>query len=122
MICTAAVEQADVPSRAPQTDVRTRLAATRVATGLTQKEMAWAIGIPIASYIRLERGQHRNPPFGWLINAATVLDCDLDELIDDAMRKWYPFDRPAPPPPEWRKRPEARERAERWLRHEQERG
>lgn len=120
MICARAVEEALVPSRAPQTDIRTRLAATRVATGLTQKEMAWAIGIPIANYIRLERGQHRNPPLGWLVNAAHVLDCDLDELIDDAMREWYRFDRPAPPPRQWRERAEVLLRAERWRVQEEE--
>jgi transcriptional regulator with XRE-family HTH domain len=114
MICVRHVEQAIVPARAPQTDVRTRLAAVRVAAGLTQKELAWAIGIPIANYIRLERGQHRNPPLGWLVNAAIVLDCPLDELIDETMSEWYHFDRAEPPPPDWRERPEVLTRAERW--------
>jgi transcriptional regulator with XRE-family HTH domain len=110
-----------VLARTPQTDIRTRLAAARVATGLTQKEMAWAIGIPIANYIRLERGQHRNPPLGWLVNAAIVLACPLDELIDDAMCGWYRFDRAEPLPTGWRERPEVLARAERW-RRDQEQG
>lgn len=119
MIRTCGVEQFLVALRAPQTDIRTRLAATRAATGLTQKEMAWAIGIPMANYIRLERGQHGNPPLGWLVNAALVLGCPFDELIDDAMLEWYRFDRPKPPPRKWRERPEVLARAARWLEHQE---
>jgi hypothetical protein len=83
---------------------------------LTQKETAWAIGIPIASYIRLERGQIQNPPLGWLVNAAFVLECPLDDLLDEQMTDWYRFDQPEPPPPEWYTRPEVLARAERWER------
>lgn len=113
-----------LPRRAPQTNVRTRLAAFRAASGLTQKEMAWAIGIPIAVYIRLERGNHDNPRLGWLVNAAKVLNCDLDELFDERMLAWYRsdgFDRPEPPSPEWLVRPEVVARARRW-RQDQEEG
>jgi DNA-binding XRE family transcriptional regulator len=94
--------------------VRTRLAASRAAAGLTQKEMAWAIGIPIAIYVRLERGKHPNPRLGWLVNAAEVLSCGLEEVLDDEMLTWYSYDRPERPPNEWHSRPEVHARSERW--------
>jgi transcriptional regulator with XRE-family HTH domain len=112
-----------VPRPDPQTKVRTRLAASRVAAGLTQEEMAWATGIPIALYVRLERGQHRNPRLGWLVNAAIVLDLSLDDVMDEWMADWYRvvgYSRSTPPPPEWRSRPEVLKRAERYRRTEVE--
>lgn len=120
MICGRESEQVPVTLRPSQTEIRTRLAAARVAAGLTQKEMAWAVGIPIANYIRLERGKHKNPPLGWLVNATKVLDVRLDDLIDDQMQEWYRFDRSKPPPPGWLERPEVRQRAERWRKYEDE--
>ena len=112
-----------MPRPGPQTKVRTRLGAYRVALGLTQKEMAWAIGIPIALYVRLERGQHRNPRLGWLVNASIVLGVGLEDVMDDWMSGWYSgdgFDRPKPPPSEWSARPEVLARAERYRHQEQE--
>jgi DNA-binding XRE family transcriptional regulator len=119
MSCAREGESVAVPRRAPQTKVRTRLAACRAAAGLTQMEMAWAIGVPIASYVRLERGEHKNPPLGWLVNAAIILEHDLDDVMDDSMHEWYDFDRSKPPSPEWRRRPEVLARAARWLEHEE---
>lgn len=110
------VQGMEMPARTPQTRVRTRLGAVRAASGLTQRELADAIGIPIASYRRLERGERRNPPLRCLVNAAIILGCELEDVIDDWMRKWYRFDRLEPPPAEWRQRPEVRARAERWAR------
>ena len=98
--------------RANQTDIRTRLAHLRGRAGLTQEEVAWAIGIPIATYIRLERGQQRNPRLGWLVNASFVLDCGLDELIEPEMENWHRFGRSEPPPTDWFERPEVLARIE----------
>ena len=103
-----------------QSDIRTRLAAARVGSGLTQKEMAWAVGIPVASYIRLERGKLRNPRLGWLVNASIVLGADFPDLLDDSMMSWYHLDRSGPPPKSWYERPEVCERVERWRRQEEE--
>jgi transcriptional regulator with XRE-family HTH domain len=113
-----------VPARLrPQIEKpRTRLASFRLSAGLTQEEMAWATGMAPASYIRLERGLRRNPPIGWLVNSAIVLNCDIDDLIEDEMLEWHwRGGRHEPPPPEWREREEALERAERWRAYEQDR-
>lgn len=97
-----------------QTEIRTFLADYRLVAGLTQQEMAWAIGISPASYIRLERGQNRNPPLGWLINAAFVLDVALEDLFEDRLSEWHPLGgRREPPSAEWYQRPKVIERAER---------
>jgi transcriptional regulator with XRE-family HTH domain len=106
----------------PETKVRTRLAGWRAESGLTQKEMASAIGIPIAIYVRLERGQHRNPRLGWLVNAAIVLGASLDDVLDDWMSEWYgayPYSQPSAPPSDWHERPEVAERRERYRRYQQ---
>jgi len=113
-------ESAPIPAHGKQQSViRTRLAAARVSAGLTQKEMAWAVGIPVASYIRLERGKLSNPRLGWVVNASIVLGADFPDLLDDSMKAWYRFDRSGPPSESWYERPEVRERAERWRREEE---
>lgn len=113
-------EPAPIPAHGKQqSDIRTRLAAARVSAGLTQTEMAWAVGIPVASYIRLERGKLRNPRLGWLVNASIVLGADLADLLDDSMTAWYRFDRSEPPSTSWYTRPEVLERAKRWKRDEE---
>jgi DNA-binding XRE family transcriptional regulator len=111
-----------VPARLrPQIEKpRTRLASFRLSAGLTQEEMAWATGLASASYIRLERGLRPNPPIGWLANSAIVLGCDLEDLMEDEMHEWHWLgQRHEPPPPEWREREEALERAQRWRAFEQ---
>ena len=102
-------------------DRLTRLQTLRLCVGLTQKEMAWATGLAIASYKRLEWGELANPPIGWLTNCALVLgadgspcEVDLDDLIEDNMYAWHTFQQSKPPPPSWCERDEMRERAESW--------
>jgi transcriptional regulator with XRE-family HTH domain len=95
----------------PQKKAPTKLAGFRVAAGLTQDEMSWATGIPIATYNRLERGELQNPRIAWLTNAAIVLKRDLDEVIEDWMRTWYvALGQHAPPPQEWYESKEVRAR------------
>jgi transcriptional regulator with XRE-family HTH domain len=75
--------------------------------GVTQEELADAIGISEPTYRRLERGQMSNPPLGYLVNAAHALGVDLQDLIEDEWRSWHRFreDRPGPPAAEefWRR-------------------
>jgi transcriptional regulator with XRE-family HTH domain len=78
-----------------------------MARGVTQEELAAAIGISLPTYRRLERGQAENPGLRYLVNAALALGADLDLLIEDEWREWMVFDRErsAPPAPDefWRR-------------------
>jgi transcriptional regulator with XRE-family HTH domain len=78
-----------------------------MARGVTQEELAGAIGISLPTYRRLERKDTDNPGVRYLANAALALGVDLDLLIEDEWREWMVFDgtRPAPPRAEdfWRR-------------------
>jgi DNA-binding XRE family transcriptional regulator len=82
-----------------QTVVRAKL-ERRVAARLTQEEMAAATGISRAGYVKLEAGRHPNPLLHWLSNCAIVLDCQLEDLIEDQQREWLALSPAAPRPPE----------------------
>lgn len=83
------------------------LARVRMARGLTQEELADAIGISLPTYRRLERKDMQNPGLRYLANAALALGVELDLLIEDEWREWMAFDeqRVKPPQPEefWRR-------------------
>ena len=78
--------------RQDQTAVRTRLAALRVERGLTQAQVADAIGIALPTYRRLERRQMPSPPLRYLSNAALALGVELEDLIEPEWREWFVFD------------------------------
>jgi transcriptional regulator with XRE-family HTH domain len=84
----------------------TRLAEWRKRRGVSQDDMAAAIGISRTTYQKLESGDDINPRLGYLINCALALDCDPYELIEDEWFAWTIFDerKPRPPKPErfWR--------------------
>jgi len=75
------------------------LARVRLARGVTQEELADAIGISLPTYRRLERNDMDNPGIRYLANAALALGVELDVLIEDEWREWMVFDgqRHAPP-------------------------
>ena len=93
--------------RDPGWKLETKLARVRAARGVTQEELADAIGISIPTYRRLERGKTQNPPLRYLVNAALALGVELGAVIEDGWREWMVFDtsRPGPPVPEafWRR-------------------
>lgn len=97
----------------PGTKAETKLARLRMARGVTQEELAEAVGISIATYRRIERGQTANPPLRYLTNAALALGVELDDVIEDEHRGWMVFDerRQGPPKPDefWRRPYEFRE-------------
>jgi transcriptional regulator with XRE-family HTH domain len=78
-----------------------------MARGVTQDELAYAIGISVPTYRRLERGQTENPGLRYLVNAALALGVKLDVIIEDEWREWMTFDhdRGFPPVPDefWRR-------------------
>lgn len=71
---------------------RTKLAELRIERGLTQAQLAGSVGIPIASYRRLERDEMRDPGIRTLANLAIALHVDLENLIEDHWREWNAFD------------------------------
>jgi transcriptional regulator with XRE-family HTH domain len=93
--------------RDPGTKAETKLARVRMARGVTQEELADAIGVSVPTYRRLELGNVDNPGLRYLFNAALALGVELDELIEDSWREWKTFraERPAPPTPSefWRR-------------------
>lgn len=72
----------------PQTVVRSRLAARRVDAGLTQVELATAVGLSVSQLRRLERGRHPNPGIALLARCAIALGCEIEDLIEPAWRVW----------------------------------
>jgi transcriptional regulator with XRE-family HTH domain len=92
----------------PGTIPETRLAHARMSRGVTQDELAQAVGISVPTYRRLERGEVRNPKLGHLVNCAIALGVELDALLEDEWLQWLPFDQRAATPPEpealWRRR------------------
>lgn len=97
-----------VPARRdPGTKAETKLARVRMSRGVTQEELADAIGVSEPTYRRLERGQMTSPPLGYLVNAAIALGVELDAVVEERWREWHELrqDRGAPPDPEalWRR-------------------
>jgi transcriptional regulator with XRE-family HTH domain len=86
----------------PVTHADTKLAHARAKRGVTQPQLAAAIGISLATYRRLERGEQDNPPLRYLSNAAICLDMRLEDLIEDDWRTWATLDQRATRPPDWR--------------------
>jgi DNA-binding XRE family transcriptional regulator len=72
-------------------DVRSRLAAARRHRGVTQEEMAAAVGLSLATYRRLENGELPNPPLRYLTNCALALDVELTALLEDEWLQWTAF-------------------------------
>lgn len=91
----------------PNAKAETKLARVRMARGVTQDELAEAIGISVPTYRRLELNTLPNPGLRYLINAALALGVELDEVLDDEWLAWKTFDanRPGPPAPDefWRR-------------------
>lgn len=82
---------------------RTKLEYLRRECGIRQDELAEAVGIPVATYQRLERRQMRNPPLLYLMNCAMALDVPLDMVIEEDWWEWHKFPggHDEPPPPDW---------------------
>ena len=80
----------------------TKLQDWRKRRGLTQDDMAAAVGISRTTYQRLEQGDDDNPRLRYLANCALALGCETSDLIEDEWLTWEQFDRrkPGPPAPE----------------------
>ena len=78
---------------------RTKLAARRLGTGLSQQKVSDLTGIPLRTIQRLERGNIDNPPIRYLVNLAEVFECRLVDVCEDEWIEWTVFDATAPEPP-----------------------
>jgi transcriptional regulator with XRE-family HTH domain len=72
-----------------QTKVETKIAAWRVRRGMTQAEVAAALGMSVATYWRYERGRIYSPGIRQLSAFAFLFGCELDDLIEDEWRPGY---------------------------------
>jgi DNA-binding Xre family transcriptional regulator len=55
---------------------------------MTQAELAARTAISLPHIRRLDRGEIDNPPLRYLVNCAWVLDCRLQDLIEDEWFDW----------------------------------
>ena len=82
----------------------------RLRRGITQRRLAEAIGMPLATYRRLERDQVPDPSVRDLANCALARGVDLTDLLKPGWLAWRPHAQGAQAPaPEhlWRKAPGA---------------
>jgi transcriptional regulator with XRE-family HTH domain len=77
------------------------LAYWRTIRGVTQEEMADAVGISLSTYRRLERGRIDDPGVRVLHNCAIALGVPLYEIIPSDWHEWTTFDPSASKPPKW---------------------
>lgn len=91
----------------PGTTPETKLAHVRMSRGVTQEELARAVGISVPTYRRLERGETGNPKLRHLVNCALALGVELDDVLEDEWLEWLPLHKTAASPPEpdefWRR-------------------
>lgn len=91
----------------PGTIPETKLAHVRMSRGVTQEELAEAVGISVPTYRLLERGQMPNPKLAYLVNCAIALGVEMDAIIEEEWLGWQPLTRQSsrPPRPEefWRR-------------------
>jgi transcriptional regulator with XRE-family HTH domain len=77
------------PPRADKTLSSTRLAVARLQRNVTQEDLAKQVGLSLASYRRLERGQVRNPGIRTLVNLAVALQVPIDEVCEPEWFEWW---------------------------------
>lgn len=80
--------------------MRSRLAKRRIEQDISQATLARLSGISLRTLVRLERMETDNPPLRYLVNLAIVLQCRVDDLIEDEWLEWGVFSGsgPAHPP------------------------
>ena len=82
----------------------TRLALIRHRAAMTQTEIALRMGVSIATYQRLEEGRMANPPLGYLVNAAIILNVPLRAIVEPEWLDWWDLGAGAAPPSGRRRR------------------
>jgi len=77
------------------------LAKVRRRRGLTQQEMADAVGVSLRTYRRVERGEVDDPGVRLLHNCAIALGVTLYDIIPAEWYFWSVFSEDARVPPNW---------------------
>lgn len=60
--------------------------------------MSQRTGISLRTYRRLENGSIENPPIGYLVNCALVLNLSLEDILESEWLTWMSFDDTVEPP------------------------
>lgn len=77
------------------------IAHLRTSRGLTQKELADAVGLSVRTLARLEHEEVEDPPVGWFVNLSIALGVEPSDLLGDAELQWKTYsEKTATPPPE----------------------
>ena len=76
----------------------TRLAHARLSRGVTQEELAEAVGVSVPTLRRLERGEVENPKLRHLVNCSIALGVKLDEILEPEWLQWLPAGGARKPP------------------------
>jgi transcriptional regulator with XRE-family HTH domain len=79
-----------------------RIALIRIARGVTQRELADAVGVSHKTLRRLESGQMEDPSLALLTNCALALKVRVEQITEPSWSEWKPLraDRTAPPDPD----------------------
>jgi transcriptional regulator with XRE-family HTH domain len=92
-----------------QTIPRTPLGWARIRAGVSQRELADAVGLDLSRYVRLEHGM-KNPPVRWLTNCAIALDVPIEKVLGHW--GWFPLgDARKEPPEDWIERAKQKRRS-----------
>lgn len=81
----------------PKSD--SKLARWRLRRGVTQTDLARAVGIDAKVYRSIEQGS-RVPRFDVLMNCAIALRVSLEDIVEDEWRQWHALDQRATAQPE----------------------
>ena len=76
----------------------TRLARLRQERGVTQEALADAIGMSRQTYAQLEFAELPLRQLRYLANAAILLGCELEDLVEDSYREWTNLNGRVPEP------------------------
>ena len=79
---------------------------------MSQRELAYVVGISVPTLVRLEAKRVKDPPLSWYVNCAIALGVRLvdvleEDLMDDATdlrRQWTEINTRQLPPENWRDR------------------
>lgn len=81
----------------PKSD--SKLSHWRLRRGVSQQDLARAVGVDVKVYRRLEQGQ-ATPSWPLLINCAIALRVSLDDIVEDDWCRWQVLDRRSATPPD----------------------